>query len=93
MCFPRYILYMLLAVIVGMLVILAVFYHRPFYYIPAFVFAIVWSRVRCIKCEQSLLKDSSGLYLFRMRSICRHCGQDAMLCDVEPDEVTQARLR
>jgi hypothetical protein len=49
--------------------------------------------VRCIKCDESLLKDPGGWYLFRMRPVCRHCGQDSMLCEVESDEVTQARLR
>ncbi len=93
MCFPKYVQYMLLAVVVGTLVILAVFYHRPFYYIPAFVFAVIWSRVCCIKCGSSLLKEPNGWYLFRMRPVCRHCGQDTMLCEVEPDDITQARLR
>jgi hypothetical protein len=93
MCVPRYVYYMLLAVCVGTLIILAVFYHRPFYLVFAFLCGVAWSRVSCIKCGQSLLKDPSGWYFFRMRPVCRHCGQDSMLCEVESDEVTQARLR
>lgn len=56
------------------------------------LFAIVWSRIRCPKCNEPLLKDKNGWYIFNMRTTCRHCGQDTLLCEVEPDEVTEKRL-
>ena len=92
MCILRYYKYLFLAIIVGTLVILVVFYDGVFYFIPAFIFAIVWSRVRCSKCSQPILKDKNGWYIFTMRPTCRHCGQDTLLCEVEDDEVTEARL-
>ena len=80
MCIPPYIKYMMLAIVVGTLVILAVFYNRPFYFVPTLVFAIVWSRVKCQKCNNPILKDDRGWYLFTMRPTCRHCGQDTLVC-------------
>ena len=93
MCIPQYYKYLFLAIIVGTLVILAVFYDRVFYFIPALVFAILWSRVRCIKCHETILKDKNDWYIFTMRSTCRHCGQDTLLCEIEADEVTSARIK
>ena len=93
MCIPSYYKYIFLFLVVGTLVILAVFYDRLFYFIPIFIFSIIWSRIRCPKCGKSLLKDKNGWYIFTMRTTCRHCGQDTLLCEIEPDEVTQSRLK
>ncbi len=57
------------------------------------IFAIIQSRIRCPKCGNSILKDKNGWYIFTMRTTCRHCGQDTLLCEIEPDEVTQKRLQ
>ena len=81
MCISAFLKYMLLSVVVGTLVIFAVFYDRVFYFIPAMVFAIIWSRIRCPKCETPILKDDRGWYMFTMRSKCRTCGHDTMICD------------
>lgn len=93
MCIPPYAKYLSLAIAVGTLVILAVFYDRVYYFIPTFVFAILWSRIRCLKCREPILKDKNGWYIFTMRSTCRHCGQDTLLCEVEADEVTSQRIK
>lgn len=93
MCIPSYYKYIFLFLVVGTLVILAVFYDRLFYFVPMFIFSIIWSRIRCPKCGESLLKDTNGWYIFTMRTTCRHCGQDTLLCEIEPDEVTQKRLQ
>jgi len=93
MCIPPYYKYLFLAIIVGTLVILAVFYDRVYYFIPTFVFAIMWSRVACLKCHEPILKDKNGWYIFSMRSTCRHCGQDTLLCEIESDEVASQRLK
>ncbi len=71
---------MLLSVVVGTLIIFAVFYDRVFYFVPAMVFAIIWSRIKCPKCGTSILKDERGWYLFTVRSTCRTCGYDTMIC-------------
>ncbi|RUM72558.1 MAG: hypothetical protein DSZ08_00745 [Sulfurovum sp.] len=81
MCIPAYYKYLFFAIVVGTLVILAIFYNRIFYMIPVFVFSIIWSRVLCPNCHQSLLKNEKGWYVFTMRSTCRHCGYDTLLCD------------
>ncbi|HIP14448.1 MAG TPA: hypothetical protein EYG74_03050, partial [Sulfurimonas autotrophica] len=60
MCIPAYYKYLFLAIIIGTLVILSVFYDRVFYMIPALIFAIMWSRVRCNKCSEPILKDKNG---------------------------------
>jgi ribosomal protein S27E len=93
MCIPSYYKYLFLAIIIGSLIILSVFYDRVFYLVPAFIFAIAWSRIRCPKCTESILKDKNGWYIFTMRSTCRHCGQDTLLCEIEPDEVTSQRIK
>ena len=85
MCIPPYVKYLSLAIVVGTLVILAVFYNRLFYFVPTFVFAVIWSRIKCNKCMTPILKDANGWYIFSMRSTCRNCGQDTLLCDVQPD--------
>ena len=93
MCIPSYYKYIFLFLVVGTLVIIAVFYDRLLYFVPIFIFSIIWSRIRCPKCGKSLLKDKNGWYIFTMRTTCRHCGQDTLLCEVESDEVTQSRLK
>ncbi len=93
MCIPSYVKYISLFLVVGTLVILAVFYDRLFYFVPMFIFSIIWSRIRCPKCKKPLLKDKNGWYIFTIRTTCRHCGQDTLLCEIEPDEVTQKRLQ
>ena len=93
MCIPSSYKYIFLFLVVGTLVILAVFYDRLFYFVPIFIFSIIWSRIRCPKCGESLLKDKNGWYIFTMRTTCRHCGQDTLLCEIESDEVTQKRLQ
>lgn len=80
MCIPPFFKYMLLALIVGVLLVLAVFLEKQFYLLPMMVFAIIWSRVRCTKCQEPILKDKNGWYMFTVRPTCRHCGQDTMLC-------------
>jgi len=72
---------MLLSVTVGTLVIFAIFFENLFYALPAMVFAIMWSKIKCPKCAEPILKDTNGWYLFTMRSTCRHCGHDTMICD------------
>ena len=93
MCFPSYAKYIILGVSVGVLVILSIFYtHSTVQLAFAMVLAIIQSRVNCPKCGNAILKDKNGWYIFTMRTTCRHCGQDTLLCDVEPDEVTHKRL-
>ena len=81
MCISAFLKYMLLSVAVGTLIIFAIFYDRVFYFIPAMVFAIIWSRIKCPKCGTPILKDDRGWYMFTMRSTCRSCGYDTMICD------------
>jgi ribosomal protein S27AE len=92
-CIPAYAKYIILGVMVGLFIILSIFYtHNPLQLALAIVFAIMQSRITCPKCGNSILKDKNGWYIFTMRTTCRHCGQDTMLCDIEPDEITQSRL-
>ncbi len=92
-CIPAYAKYIILGVMVGLFIILSIFYtHNPLQLVLAMVFAIMQSRITCPKCGNSILKDKNGWYIFTMRTTCRHCGQDTMLCDIEPDEITQSRL-
>ncbi len=93
-CIPAYIKYILLGVMVGLFIILSIFYTYSTLQLGlAMVFAILQSRINCPKCGNSLLKDKNGWYIFTVRTTCRHCGQDTMLCEVEPDAVTQKRLQ
>lgn len=93
-CIPAYVKYILLSVMVGLFVILSIFYtHSTLQLGIAMFFAILQSRVQCPKCGNPILKDKNGWYIFTVRTICRHCGQDTMLCEVEPDEVTAERLK
>ena len=92
-CIPAYIKYILLGVMVGLFIILSIFYtHSTLQLGVAMFLAILQSRINCPKCGNSILKDKNGWYIFTVRTTCRHCGQDTMLCEVEPDEVTQKRL-
>lgn len=93
MCFSSYLKYLFLSIIVGGLVIISIFSGNLFYVLPVMIFSIIWSRIRCPKCSEPILKDKNGWYIFSMRSTCRHCGQDTFLCEVEPDEVTKQRLK
>ncbi|MEA2048339.1 MAG: hypothetical protein U9O64_07835 [Campylobacterota bacterium] len=94
MCIPAYGKYIVLGVLVAVLVVLSAFYTDSMVpLILAMILAIVQSRVVCPKCEESILKDKKGWYIFTMRTTCRHCGQDTLLCEVEPDEVTKQRLK
>ena len=78
---PPYVKYILLSVTVGVLVIFAVFFENLFYAAPAMVFAIMQSRMKCSNCHEAILKDKNGWYIFTMRSKCRHCGHDTMVCE------------
>lgn len=94
MCIPSYVKYIFLGMAVGLLIILSVFYtHSTLQLVLAMMLAIVQSRITCPKCGNSILKDKNGWYIFTMRTACRHCGQDTLLCEIEPDEVTQKRLK
>lgn len=94
MCIPSYGKYIVLGVSVGLLIILSVFYtHSTIQLIFAMILAIVQSRINCPKCGNSILKDKNGWYIFTLRTTCRHCGQDTLLCEIEPDEVTSQRLK
>jgi len=86
MCIPPYYKYLFLAILVGTLVIMSVFYDRIFYLVPAVIFSVMWSRVRCTNCLNPILKDKRGWYMFTMRTTCRHCGHDTLLCDVKEDK-------
>ena len=93
-CIPAYARYIILGILVGLFIILSIFYTQSTLQLGlAMVFAIIQSRINCPKCGQPILKDKNGWYIFTMRTTCRHCGQDTMLCEVEPDEVTQKRLQ
>jgi len=72
---------MLLSVIVGTLVIFAIFFENLFYALPLMVAAIIQSRMVCPKCKTPILKDKNGWYIFTMRPTCRTCGHDTMICD------------
>jgi len=94
MCIPSYGKYIVLGVSVGLLIILSVFYtHSTIQLILAMILAIAQSRINCPKCSNPILKDKNGWYIFTMRTTCRHCGQDTLLCEVESDEVTNQRLK
>jgi len=93
MCIPAYLKYVIVSVSIGALVILSIFAENLFYALPVMVFAIIQSRILCPKCHESILKDKNGWYIFTLRTTCRHCGQDTLLCEVEPDEVTKRRLK
>jgi DNA-directed RNA polymerase subunit RPC12/RpoP len=92
MCFSSYLKYLFLSIIVGALIIFSIFSENLFYFLPIMIFAIVQSRIKCPKCGSAILKDRNGWYLFTMRTTCRHCGQDTLLCEVESDAVTKRRL-
>ena len=73
MCIPPYVKYILLSVTVGVLVIFSIFFENIFYVVPAMIFAIMQSRMKCDNCGEAILKDKNGWYIFTMRSTCRHC--------------------
>ena len=81
MCISSFLKYMLLSVIVGTLVIFAIFFENFYYYIPAMIAAIMQSKMLCSKCKTPILKDKNGWYIFTMRSTCRTCGHDTMVCE------------
>jgi len=81
MCVSSFVKYMLLSVVVGTLVIFAIFFENVYYFIPAMVAAIMQSRISCEKCNTPILKDKNDWYIFTVRSKCRTCGHDTMLCD------------
>ncbi len=94
MCVPPFVIYITLGLFSALLIIISIFYaHSVSYMAAAFAFAIAQSRIKCPKCKNSILKSPSGWYLFSMRSICRHCGQDTMRCTIEQDDTTQARVK
>ena len=84
---------MFLSIVIGSLIILSIFAENLFYLLPIMVFSIVQSRITCPKCSNAILKDANGWYIFTMRTTCRHCGQDTLLCEIEEDKVTKARLK
>ena len=93
-CIPAYAKYIILGIMVGLFIILSIFYTQSILQLGlAMVFAILQSRIICPKCGKPILKDKNGWYIFTMRTTCRHCGQDTLLCEIEPDEVTQKRLQ
>jgi len=81
MCIPPYVKYLLLSAAVGVLVIFAIFFENLFYAVPAMIFAIMQRRIKCSNCGEPILKDKNGWYIFTMRSACRHCGHDTMVCN------------
>jgi len=83
---------MFLSIVIGSLIILSIFSENLFYFLPIMVFAIMQSRVTCPKCKTSLLKDKNGWYIFTLRTVCRTCGQDTILCEVEDDAISNGRL-
>ena len=92
MCISSYMKYMVLSLIIGSLIILSIFSENLYLLFPTMILAIIWSRITCPKCGESLWKDQNGWYIFTVRTTCRHCGQDTSQCEVESDEVTRARL-
>ena len=93
-CIPAYVRYIILGVMVGLFIVLSVFYtNSTLQLVLAMVFAILQSRIRCPKCGNPILKDKNGWYIFTVRTVCRHCGQDTLLCEIESDEITKSRLR
>ncbi|CAA6808193.1 MAG: Unknown protein [uncultured Sulfurovum sp.] len=80
MCLSSFVKYMLLSVIVGTLVIFAIFFENIYYFIPAMVAAIIQSKMVCSKCKTPILKDKNGWYIFTVRPKCRTCGHDTMIC-------------
>jgi hypothetical protein len=94
LCIPAYVKYITLGVLVGFFIILSVFYtYNIAQLVLAFILAIAQSRVLCPKCANPILKDKNGWYVFTVRTICRHCGQDTLLCEIEPDNITNMRLK
>ena len=81
MCIPPYIKYLFLSIIVGALIIISVFSGNLFYILPIIVFAVIQSRITCPRCHEPILKDKNDWYIFTMRTTCRHCGYDTMICD------------
>jgi ribosomal protein S27AE len=84
---------MFLSLVVGGLIILSIFAENLFYFLPIMIFAIIQSRMTCPKCKTAILKDHNGWYMFTLRRTCRTCGQDTLLCEVEEDIVTSARMK
>jgi len=80
MCFSSFTKYMLLSVVVGILVIFSIFLESLFYILPLMVIAIMQSRISCPNCDEAILKDKNGWYMFTLRPTCRHCGYDTMIC-------------
>ena len=84
---------MFLSIVIGSLIILSIFAENLFYLLPVMVFSIIQSRIKCPKCSNPILKDKNDWYIFTMRTTCRHCGQDTLLCDIQSDEITNAKLK
>ena len=83
MCISSFLKYILLSVIVGTMVIFAIFFENLYYYLPAMMAAIMQSRVLCQKCQTPIFKDKNGWYIFTVRPTCRTCGHDTMICAKE----------
>ena len=83
MCISSFLKYILLSVIVGTMVIFAIFFENLYYYVPVMIAAIMQSRVLCQKCQTPIFKDKNGWYIFTVRPTCRTCGHDTMICGKE----------
>jgi len=84
---------MFLAVVVGALIILSIFAENLFYLLPIMVFSIIQSRMRCPHCENPLLKDKNGWYIFTMRSTCRKCGKNTNECISPKEEIVAKKTK
>lgn len=80
MCISSYKQYLFLSVIIGFLIIFSIFTEKLFYLLPIMVFSIVQSRIKCPHCDNPLLKDKNGWYIFTMRTTCRHCAKNTNTC-------------
>lgn len=80
MCFSSYLKYIFLSIVVGGLIILSIFAENLFYFLPIMVFSIIQSRIKCPHCDNPLLKDKNGWYVFSMRKTCRHCAKNTNEC-------------
>ena len=88
MCISSYIKYML-----TILIVLYIMIFNSKYWYTIFIVGFLSFFIKCPKCHKPVGQMKNGGVSPLRWYICDKCGQNLLKCKIEPDEVTEKRIK
>ena len=91
-CFPPYFKYFILRGISVIIFLAIIASENYFLILLILITTFLGTKIHCPKCNHTVGHSKNDIIMIISDEICKKCGQNLEICEIESDEITDKRL-